>query len=78
MTGRSIDWLRLEIGESGQIDKLGARTQRWTLRDGEREGESRNMSSVTFLFSLHHFQNERLKLHKDTMKIQSDWFQLFK
>ncbi|KAG7461516.1 hypothetical protein JOB18_011402 [Solea senegalensis] len=38
VTGSSIDWLRLKIGESGRIDAPGAWTQRWTLRDRERDG----------------------------------------
>ncbi|KAG7471718.1 hypothetical protein JOB18_044541 [Solea senegalensis] len=45
VTGSSIDWLRLKIGESGRIDAPGAWTQRWTLRDRERDGrETESMS----------------------------------
>lgn len=36
MTGSSIDWLRLKIGESGRIDAVGAWTQSWTLAERER------------------------------------------
>lgn len=37
VTGSSIDWLRLQIGESGRINRLGAWTESWTLRERERE-----------------------------------------
>lgn len=36
VTGSSIDWLRLKIGQSGWIDKLGAWTERAEML-GERE-----------------------------------------
>lgn len=49
MTGRSIDWLRQKIGESGQIDTLGAWTESWTLRGREGRGEKIPLS-LSFCF----------------------------
>lgn len=47
VTGSSIDWLRLKIGQSGWIDKLGAWTESW---DAQREGGLWLLFLLFFLF----------------------------
>ena len=55
VTGRSIDWLRLKIGEGGWIDTLGAWTESWTLSEREacdycREGTMEGNTEGEYFF----------------------------